>query len=89
MRFAMIYRAGRNYDPDLSSEDPGVMRDHVALMGSLRADGVMLLGGPFLDGPGGMSVLDLADREAAKAIADADPAVQGGHFEVEIREWRT
>lgn len=89
MLFAMIYRPGPAYDPDLSPATPGPLRDHVTLMHSVMDDGRMVMGGPFTDGTGGMSVVDVEDRGAAEAIAAADPAVQGGFFEVEIRAWDT
>ncbi len=89
MKFVMIYHAGPAYDADLSVAEPGVLADHVKLMHNVMERGVMIMGGPFTDGAGGMSVLDLPSRADAMAIADADPAVSSGHFEVEVRAWDT
>lgn len=58
MRFAMIYRPGPAFAPELSPTTPGVLRDHVELMHRISDEGGMLLGGPFTDGPGGMSIVD-------------------------------
>ncbi len=89
MLFAMIYRPGPAYDPDLKPAEPGPLADHVKLMHHVMDTGAMVMGGPFTDGAGGMSVVDVRGREEAEAIAEADPAVVRGHFEVEIRAWDT
>ena len=89
MLFAMIYHAGPTYDADLSPREPGVLADHVKLMHHVTDRGDMVMGGPFTDGAGGMSVVDVPKREDAMAIADMDPAVRSGHFEVTVRAWDT
>jgi hypothetical protein len=58
----------------------------------LRESGVVRMAGPLLDDAGGMIgsllVLDLPDRAAAMAWADADPYARAGLFEsVTAEQW--
>lgn len=67
-------------------EQPGV-RDHIAHMAELHAEGKLVMGGPFLvDDTGGMVVFD-GDAEAARAWCERDPAVQRGLLHIELRPW--
>jgi uncharacterized protein YciI len=69
------------------SEQPGV-GDHVATLRGWLEAGRLLLGGPFLDEPGGgMAVVRFESVEAALAAALADPAVQVGLLTVTVRAW--
>lgn len=59
----------------------------------VEATGVVSLAGPLLDGAeemaGSLIVLDVADRDAAQAWADADPYARAGLFaQVEIHGWK-
>jgi len=63
--------------------------DHLA---HVERSGVVVQAGPFLDDDGGMIgslvILDVADRAAAQAWADADPYARAGLFDrVEIMAW--
>ena len=54
--------------------------------------GVVTMAGPFLDDDGGMTgsliVLEVADRAAAEAWADADPYARAGLFQsVSVQRW--
>ena len=66
--------------------------DHVAFLNDLNAKGTLKFAGPFLgeDGKptGTLAVIEVEDKAAAKAIADADPYAKAGLFEkVDIRAW--
>jgi uncharacterized protein YciI len=65
---------------------PGIM-SHVEYMSGFFARGKLLMGGPFLDGSGGMMVFRTATIEEAREIADADPAVKGGLLTVTVKPW--
>lgn len=59
----------------------------------LRQTGVARFGGPFLNGKGdmigSMLVIDVADKDAAKAWAANDPYAKAGLFEkTSIRAWK-
>lgn len=64
--------------------------DHLAYV---QRTGVVVQAGPFLDDAGDMIgslvILDVPDRAAAQAWADADPYAQAGLFDrVEIMAWK-
>lgn len=64
-----------------------------AHLAHVRDTGVVTLAGPLLDEAGEMAgsllVLDVPDRAAAQAWAEADPYARAGLFaEVRLQEWR-
>ena len=61
---------------------------HLRYLKQLDADGILVLSGPFADRTGGMIIVQAADREAAQAIAEADPLVAQGVDDYVLREWR-
>jgi uncharacterized protein YciI len=63
------------------------VEDHLDAMRRHYDTGVLQLGGPF-DHGGGIAVLNVADEPAARAVMDADPAVQAGVMVYEIRALR-
>jgi hypothetical protein len=60
---------------------------HFAYLQDLKARGALLLSGPFADRSGGMVLIQAASREAAEAIARADPLVANKVDSYELREW--
>ena len=60
---------------------------HFAYLQELKARGALLLSGPFADRTGGMVLVQAASREAAEAIAQADPLVANNVDRYELREW--
>jgi uncharacterized protein YciI len=67
-------------------EQPGIDK-HLEYLETLRDAGRIVLAGPFLDGSGGMAILEGADAAEAKKIADADPAVQAALLKCTVRPW--
>lgn len=63
------------------------VEDHLEAMRRHYDAGVLQLGGPF-DHGGGIAVLSVADERVARAVMDADPAVQAGVMVYEIRALR-
>ncbi len=64
-----------------------------AHLAHIENSGVVEMAGPFLDENGEMNgsliILEVADLEAARDWAEADPYAQAGLFEsVEIRAWK-
>ncbi|MCC5999542.1 MAG: YciI family protein [Pararhodobacter sp.] len=81
----------------ICSDKPGQqalrLENRAAHLAYLQASGCVVHAGPFLDAEGAMSgslvVLDLPDRAAARAWADADPYAQAGLFaDVRIETWK-
>lgn len=82
------HRPGRAWKEGVPfREQPGV-EHHVEYMRSLDQRGVMVLGGPFLDGTGGMVVLE-ASIDEARQLANEDPSLELGLLEVDVRPWVT
>ena len=63
------------------------IEDHLVAMRRHYDTGVLQLGGPF-DHGGGIAVLNVPDELTARAVMDADPAVQAGVMVYEIRALR-
>ena len=83
----LFHSPGPNWKEGIPfQEQPGVM-DHVMYMKKQLDDGVLLMGGPLLDNSGGMMVCRSADPEAARKMAEADPAVVAGLLKVEVKQW--
>jgi uncharacterized protein len=84
--FLCVYRPGPRWLPGKSlSEQP--LREHGRYMLDLYKRGVMRLAGRFADGSGGAMLFGADDDVAAKAIAEADPAVIAQTFTYELRQW--
>jgi uncharacterized protein YciI len=60
---------------------------HFAHLDALKARGALLLSGPFADRTGGLVLIEAPSREAAEAIAQADPLVANKVDSYELREW--
>ncbi|MGO6721217.1 hypothetical protein ELI54_21915 [Rhizobium ruizarguesonis] len=58
---------------------------HVDYLNTLNAEGTLKIAGPFLDDDGkpcgSLIVVEAESKEAARALADADPYAKAGLFE--------
>jgi uncharacterized protein len=70
----------------MSPAEAEVMQRHVAYWQDLLNRDVAVAFGPVLDpeDPWGLGLLDLEDQQAARAIGDADPAVESGTCAYEV-----
>jgi uncharacterized protein YciI len=75
-----------SFSEDMSPEEAEVMERHVGYWQDLLQRNVAVAFGPVLhpEDPWGLGLLDLDDEQAARAIAEADPAVQSGTCRYEI-----
>jgi uncharacterized protein YciI len=70
------------------------IQEHLGTMRDRYDEGHLLLGGPFIGGPGGSSriggiaVLDVEDEAAAVTLMEADPGVQAGVLVYELHAMR-
>ena len=55
---------------------------------SLLQSGPVVMGGPLLDGSGGMIIIDTPSADTARQIAEADPAVKTGLLIATVRPWQ-
>ncbi len=85
--FVLFHSPGSSWQEGTSfREQPGV-REHVAYMAGFEQEGVLVMGGPFLDDSGGMMVMQAESLEVAQTLAEADPAVQSNLLNVEVKPW--
>ncbi len=61
--------------------------DHVAYLQQLHEQGILVAGGPFRDGEGGMILIDVASEADASAVASADPFVTSGARGYSLKSW--
>lgn len=67
-------------------EQPGIGA-HIGYMQSWDEKKILVCGGPFLDGTGGLCVLRAASMEEAETLAKADPSVAAGLLVPEVHPW--
>jgi uncharacterized protein YciI len=90
--FVMEHAPGPGWEAGTDfREQPGI-EDHFAFMSLLNARGVLVVGGPFMDGapdrPVGMAVVRVASEDEADALAGQDQAVVKGLLTYRVRPWR-
>jgi len=89
IRHVVIHSPGPNWQPGVPFfQQPGLMA-HVEHYRQMLDAGTLALGGPFLSGAeGGMMVSEPGvDGEQLLAFALADPTVQSGLLQAEVRQW--
>ncbi|WP_194955133.1 YciI family protein [Sphingopyxis solisilvae] len=85
--FAIVYEPGPVWKRGMPLAQQN-LGEHGQYMRRLAADGVLILAGPLMTSEGGLVILRADDLEAARALMDADPAVQKGQFVGTVSEWR-
>jgi len=84
--FVLLYGRGENWKGNENWDKQDLMA-HGKYMATLQAQGVLLRGGPFDDGSGGMSVIAVETEEDAKNIIENDPVIQNKVFSVRLIPW--
>ena len=65
-----------------------VEREHADFVDDLVARGIMVMGGPFSDHSGSLSLYEGVTEQEARTIAERDPWVANGVFVLEeVRSW--
>jgi len=83
----VIYTPGEKWDDKKAFQEQPAIDEHVKYLESLQGKGHLRLGGPFLDGAGGLVVLQGVKPEQAKEIVAADPAVKAGTLSGKTHPW--
>lgn len=84
MKYVLFYEAA----PDFRAKVPANFEAHRALWGTFRADGRLLMIGPFADEPAGGAMGVFTSRNAAEEFVRLDPFVTSGIVaRWTIREW--
>ena len=84
MQFAVINRMIRPDQTLTSKPHLQALVDHIAYMTVLREQGKVIIAGGFLDGAGGLDIIDVESAEEAKEIFDNDPLRKALHIVQEI-----
>lgn len=76
----------RDQDAETAAE---LQRGHLDNMKRLAEEGLLVLGGPFIDGGErrGIFVFAVESVDAARALTASDPAIQAGRLEAECWPW--
>jgi uncharacterized protein YciI len=81
------FRAGPTWTSGSVREQPD-WDAHAEFVDALIERGTMVMGGPFSDNSGSMSLLEGVGADEARRILEEDPFMLNGVFELdEIREW--
>jgi uncharacterized protein YciI len=87
MRLMVRFRAGPTWTSGSVREQPD-WDAHAEFVDALIERGTFVMGGPFSDNSGSMSLLEGVDAEEARRILEDDPFMKNGVFVLEeIREW--
>ncbi|MFI5272151.1 MAG: YciI family protein [Ktedonobacterales bacterium] len=89
--YICLLRQGPKWTSEKSAELDELQARHQAHIRSLVASGAKIAAGPVEDESDihGFSIFRTATLDEARALAEADPAVQAGRFIVELHAWRT
>lgn len=81
------FRAGPTWTSGSVREQPD-WDAHAEFVDALIERGTFVMGGPFSDNSGSMSLLEGIDEDEARRLIEDDPFMKNGVFVLEeIREW--
>ena len=89
VRHVVFHSPGASWQEGVDFREQPEVQSHVAHYADLHQQGKLELGGPFLIGDGGgmMVTTHAVDFDEIVAFAAADPAVQSGLLDYEVRPW--
>ena len=86
-RVVVVWRAGPTWTSGGVREQPR-WDEHAAFIDALIEDGTFVMGGPFADNSGSLSLLEGVTADEAREIIAKDPFVENGVFVLDdLREW--
>jgi len=86
--FAVFFKPGPKWKAGAPLGDQEGIREHPAFLARQMAAGTLVMGGPFMDGSGGLSVFEVESRQALDGLLATDLSVTGGLLIPEVHEWR-
>ncbi len=78
--------------PDLvmtSKEAIGALMEHTRYMKGLEEQGKVIMAGGFMDGTGGMDIIECDTLDEAVEISKNDPLVKANLIRQDIKAWST
>lgn len=87
--YLRLLKRGPIWTPEETPEVERLQAAHIAYGLKLREAGKLILNGPLLDNGNmrGVGIFRVDSIEEARALSDADPAVQAGRLVSEIHPW--
>lgn len=87
--YLVLLVRGPAWTPEETEATDRLQIAHLAHLKRLRDSGQLIMVGPLTDGGQrrGVCIYRTGSLEEAKALAEADPAVQAGRLAVEIHPW--
>ena len=86
-RVVVLWRAGPTWTSGCVREQPR-WDEHAEFIDALIENGTFVMGGPFADNSGSMSLLEGVTVDEARQIIAKDPFVENGVFVLDdLREW--
>jgi uncharacterized protein len=87
VRVMVRWRAGPTWTSGPPQEQPG-WDEHAEFIDELIGHGTFVMGGPFADNSGSLTLLENVEVEEARELMLKDPFVENGVFELEdVRAW--
>jgi uncharacterized protein YciI len=83
--YVVVYRTGPKWRADNPLGEH--LAGHIRYQQGLLKDGALVAGGVLPDTRGGLALIRAASAEAARKVADGDPAVTAGVFAADITRW--
>lgn len=88
-QFGLLMK-GPKADAIAADQLADIQKGHMAHISRMAAEGTLVTAGPFQDGGDyrGIFVFRAASLEAARALAEQDPAVQAGRLRLDLYPWK-
>ena len=87
MRVIIRFKAGPTWRSGSVREQPG-WDEHADFVDALVERGIFVMGGPFADNSGSLTIWEGVDEVEARAIVADDPFLHNGVFVLEdVRAW--
>jgi uncharacterized protein YciI len=87
VRILVRFRAGPAWTSGPPDDQPA-WDEHAGFVDDLVERGIMVMGGPFADYSGSMSLYENVDEATARELVAADPFIANGVFVLEeVRAW--
>src|SRR4051812_10667518 len=84
-----IHPPREDFVATITDEETAIMHTHAGHLAELLENGVLILAGPtFGHINTGVAVIEAADKDAARAVMESDPAITSGLMTGELRPMR-
>lgn len=85
--YAVFFRPGPRWKSGAPISEQDGIREHPAFLARQFQAGTLVMGGPFGDDSGGLSIFRVEDRETLEMLFTTDQSIVSGLLVPEIHEW--